>query len=104
MAPVVLPTGATIVSLQFFFEDSNSTSDIRFQLSRLDVLSGSDLALLDETTTGDATGIRSLAYTDSDLVDPMILNNFFSYWLTVELDGLSAGHKLYAVIIFYTLP
>ena len=106
--PVNLPQGANISFVMVAYIDSNPDAKIMFWLSRVATLTGvmSDLGFLE--SSGIDGDIRFMTLTAGDLVDPVIDNGFYSYFLNLSVEetdwGASEYNRVYAVIILYTLP
>lgn len=125
-APVNLPTGAHISWYMVFYVDSirsaaGSNYDIRFWLSRMDSLDPLDMQnMVYEITSGNDTAIRSITVDDDDMElavpgSATVDNSKYSYWVTVDVgpfDGSPPSpyededwwHKVYAIVILYTMP
>jgi hypothetical protein len=121
---VNLPDGAEIAWYMAFFVDSTSagaTDEIVFELSRLRTTDRfSSIRMVDERTTGASDEIRSISVSQAEMeaVEPgctTIDNSVYYYWAHVSVgpydlsppppyQGEEWWHKVYAVVILYTMP
>ncbi len=123
-APVNLPNGAQISWFFALYVDSvrfGFQEDIRFWLSRMDA---TDIIPTDnmvyEVTSGRSTAIESIAVDDDDMEAAVpgstdVNNDRYSYWVTLDVGAYDVSppdpysdeewwHKVYAIMILYTMP
>ncbi len=123
-----LPDGAVIQFYMAFFRDSvpdlgliDYQDNIRFWLTRLHTWDRSSvLHMVYRTSSGADNGIRSISVTRSAMEAVQtgcttVDNSQFYYWLTLDVgpyelappppySGQEWWHKVYAVVILYTMP
>ncbi len=120
-----LPDGAEISFFMAFFVDTRRDNyidgNIRFWLSRMDaadIIPTIDMVYA--TTSGFDDGIRALSVNQSTMeaVEPgctIIDNSRYSYWLTIDVGPYDLSppdpyadedwwHKVYSIVILYTMP
>jgi hypothetical protein len=123
-APVNLPDGAEIAWYFAFYVDSvrtGTSADIRFWLSRMDA---ADIIPTDnlvyEVTSGRDTEIQAISADDDDMEAAVpgsttVNNALYSYWATIDVGPYDVSppnpyqdeewwHKVYAIVILYTMP
>jgi hypothetical protein len=125
-APVNLPTGAHISYFMVFYVDSireeaTTQANIRFWLRRMDALDPVDMQnMVYEVSSGNSTSIRSITVDDDDMDlavsgSSTVDNSRYSYWVTVDVGPYDTippapynneewWHKVYAIVILYTMP
>lgn len=123
-APVYLPDGAVISWFYAFFVDSVRTgtqADIRFWLTRMDA---ADIIPTDNmvymVSSGRDTDIQAMHRDDDDIEaavpgSTVIDNDQYSYWVTIDVGPYDYSppdpygdeewwHKVYSIVILYTVP
>ena len=81
LAPVLLPDGATIVSISFGLLDEDPGEDLSGWLWRNELDDPTSTQLAEATTTGASSTIQLL--TDTSVEGPTVDNSRFVYWLEV---------------------
>ena len=98
-APVVLPEGATVVSLVLFYQDNDTFSNMNFKLTRLNMYKQNELTMAEYTTSGSSWLDKKIKVTSINF--RIIHNGGYVYRLRAEFSRASSRLVLYGIKIVY---
>jgi hypothetical protein len=101
LAPVHFPHGARILNMRVFFHD-NHAQDIWINFYRINKFTGVMEYIFQTTTSGAATGIRTVV--DSTCTPPAlraVLNNVCNYYIAIGFNAESTALRIHGITIEY---
>lgn len=100
IAPIILPTGATINSVRYYFYDNNSTDDANISLRYNSATSGTTTSIAIYDTSGAFNSIRSGLFTSIDL--QVAANTNYYLVFNPENTVLTSNLAIKSVTVWYT--